>query len=88
MSNNVLNLLLTLIQFYSFVVLARVLLTWFPNVSTANPIVEFIHQITDPVLRPIRRVLPATGSIDFSPLLLLVGLHILRAMLEGMAGGM
>ena len=88
MTNNVVNILVTVVQFYSYVVLARVILTWLPNVSRTNPIVEFIYQITDPALKPIRQALPATGSVDFSPLLLLVGLHILRALLESMARGM
>jgi len=87
-SNNVVQLLATLIQFYLYVVLARVILTWLPNVNRSNPIVDFIHQITDPVLIPIRQALPATGGIDFSPLVLLIGLHILRAMIESMAAGM
>ena len=88
MSNNVVQLLATVAQFYSYVVLVRVILTWFPNVGRDNPIVDFIHQITDPVLIPIRKALPAMGSIDFSPLVLLVGLHILRTILENMASGM
>lgn len=88
MSNNVLQLLATVVQFYSYVVLARVILTWLPNISRENPIVEFIYQITDPVLVPLRRALPAMGTLDFSPLVLLVGLHILRAMLESMLRGM
>jgi YggT family protein len=87
-SNNVIQLLLTVIQFYSYVVLARVILSWLPQVSRANPIVEFIHQITDPALVPIRQALPPMRSMDFSPLVLLIGLHILRAMLANMVTGM
>lgn len=88
MSYTVIQLLATIVQFYSYVVLARVILTWLPNITRENPIVDFIHQITDPVLQPIRRTLPAMGTLDFSPLVLLIGLHVLRAMLESMAAGM
>ncbi len=84
MSNNIVQLLLTIIQFFSFVVLARVILTWIPNISRANPIVDFIYQITDPPLKIIRQALPSMGAMDFSPLVLLIGLHILRAMLANM----
>ncbi len=86
MSNNIVQLLLTVIQFYSFVVFARVILTWIPNISRANPIVEFIHQITEPALKFIRQALPNMGAMDFSPLVLLISLHILRAMLANMLG--
>ena len=44
MANNAIQLLLTVVQFYSIVVLIRVILTWLPNISRQNPIVEFIHQ--------------------------------------------
>ena len=88
MSTHVIQLLLTVIQFYSLVVLARVILTWLPNVSRTNQIVEFIHQITEPVLQPIRKALPAMGSLDLSPLVLLIGLRLHSAMLANMHAGM
>ena len=84
MSNNIVKLLLTVIQFYSFVVFARIILTWIPNISRANQIVDFIFQITDPPLKLIRQSLPAMGGMDFSPLVLLIGLHILRTLLANM----
>jgi YggT family protein len=83
-SNNIVQFLLTVIQFYSFVVLARVIMTWIPNISRSNPIVVFIHQITEPPLKIIRETLPSMGAMDFSPLVLLISLHILRAMMAGM----
>jgi YggT family protein len=86
--NNVIHFLVTVVQFYSFVVFARVILTWFPNVSRENPIVQFIHQITEPPLKGIRQILPTMGAMDFSPLVLLIGLHILRAVLDGMVSEM
>ena len=48
MSNIVVHLMVSVIQLYSLVVLVRVILTWFPNVSRSNPIIEFIYQITEP----------------------------------------
>jgi len=53
---------------YAFILLARVLVSWFP-VDQYNPIVKVLHQLTEPLLAPIRRVLPQTGAIDFSPLI-------------------
>jgi len=62
----------TLLQLYMFVILARVLMSWVPGLSQ-NPIGEVIHQITEPVLAPIRGVLqqllpPSMGMLDLSPI--------------------
>lgn len=53
---------------YSIILLARVLISWFP-VDPYSPIVRVLHQLTEPLLAPIRRLLPQTGAIDFSPLI-------------------
>ena len=42
-----------------------------------------INRLLDPVLRPIRNVLPQTGSIDFSPLVLIIALQVLMIVLDG-----
>jgi YggT family protein len=62
---------------FSLILLARVLLTWFPNIDRYNPIVQFIYNVTEPVLRPIRNVLPQTGMMDFSPLIVFLILSVL-----------
>jgi len=80
----VIPLLLTIIQFYSLVLLARIVLTWIPNIDRSNVIVQFLFQITDPVLEPIRRALPTTEMIDISPLIVFVVLRILQSVLMQM----
>lgn len=62
---------------FNLVLLARVLLTWFPNIDTRNPLVQFVFSVTEPVLRPIRQLLPQTGMIDFSPLVVFLILSVL-----------
>ena len=69
-------LLARLIDLYSLVVVAAVVVSW-TNVPRDNPIVRFIYAVTEPVLEPIRKLLPSTGGIDFSPLVLIVGLRLL-----------
>ena len=44
-----------------------------------------VNALLEPLLRPIRKILPATGSIDFSPLVLIVGLEIIRIVLKNLA---
>ena len=52
---------------YIIVLLARVLLSWV-QVDPRNPIVNLINQLTEPLLAPIRRLLPQSGGVDFSPM--------------------
>ncbi len=75
----------TVISLYIWVVVIGVVLTWlvhFRVVNTSNPFVyrigEFIYRITEPVLRPIRNVLPNMGGIDISAIVLIVALLFVR----------
>ena len=86
MPSSIIQLMVTLIQLYSLVLLARVILSWIPNVNRMNPGVRFLHQITEPVLEPVRRVMPRLGMLDISPLIVFIGLQILGSILRNMAG--
>ena len=82
MPGNVTQLLVGLIQLYSLVLLARVLLSWFPNADRSNPLIQSLYQITEPVLEPVRQVMPRLGMVDLSPLVVFIGLHILLGLLR------
>jgi YggT family protein len=73
-------MLYALLQLYWFVVLASVILSWLP-IDPENPIVRFVRASTEPVLEPIRKVLPPVGGFDLSPMLLLIGLQIVQRLL-------
>ncbi len=66
-----------LFNLYSFLILARVLLSWI-NVSPGSPIVTFIVEATDPVLKPLRNAIPPIGMMDISPIAALILLQILE----------
>ena len=51
----------------------------------AMSVYNSINALLDPVLRPIRRILPATGAIDFSPLVLIIGIQVLLIIIENVA---
>jgi len=70
-------LLFRLIDLYSLIVLAAVVLSWI-RVDPRNPLVRIVHILTEPALDPIRRVLPPMGGFDFSPMVLLIGLQLLK----------
>ena len=54
--------------------LARVVMSWIPNLDPNNPIARFLYQATEPVLAPIRSVLPPMAGIDLSPLVVFLGI--------------
>jgi YggT family protein len=70
----------TLIDLYSFVVLAAVIMSWLP-VDRRNPLWTTVRGLTEPVLAPIRGVLPPMGGLDLSPMVLLIALQFLKRLL-------
>jgi len=79
------NLLNTVITIYIWLLIAMVvlsLLVSFNVVNTGNRIVytigDFLHRITEPLLRPIRNILPNLGGIDISPMVLILALYFIR----------
>jgi len=58
------------------VVLGRVLMSWI-DPRFEKPLSQFMYSLTEPILAPIRNVLPRTGMLDLSPLVLLLGLGFL-----------
>ncbi|RME48948.1 MAG: YggT family protein [Chloroflexi bacterium] len=80
---NLINIVFTLLN---LAILARVLVSWV-NPNPYHPAVQILHQITEPILAPIRRLLPPTGMIDFSPLVAIVLLSLLQRLLMSMLFG-
>jgi YggT family protein len=69
---------------YFYIVIGRVLISWV-NPDPYNPIVRFLHSVTDPVLYRIRRLIPLQfGGIDFSPIILLVALSFAQRMIRAL----
>jgi len=75
---NVLNLVLTI---YLWIIIARAVLSWV-SPDPYNPIVRFIHNITEPVLYRVRAKVPLFfGGIDFSPMIVLLAIVFLKGFL-------
>jgi YggT family protein len=77
----ILKLIDTLFYAFYLAILIRVILSWV-RFDPYHPVSAFIHQVTEPVLAPIRRLLPPMGMIDFSPLVALVLLQIVQVVLR------
>jgi YggT family protein len=69
-----------LLDLYSLVLFAAIVLSWV-NLSPDNPIVKVVRQLTEPVLAPVRRVLPAAGGFDFAPLVVLLAIRLLQRLI-------
>ncbi len=76
----VLNIGLTI---YMWIIIARALLSWV-NPDPYNPIVQFLHSITEPVLYRVRKAIPMPGmGLDLSPILIILAIIFLQTFLVG-----
>ncbi|MFH1002804.1 MAG: YggT family protein [Chloroflexota bacterium] len=74
------SLLVLLCQALSLAIVIWVLLSWV-RPSPGHPLVVLLGRITEPVLRPLRRVLPRTGMFDFSPVVAIILLQLVISLL-------
>ncbi len=82
---NFFDLLFTLL---GFAVIARALISWVP-MDPYNPIVRFLDSITEPILGPLRRIIPPIGgTIDISPIVALILIQIVQAIVHNTLAGM
>jgi YggT family protein len=66
-----------IILLYQLIIVIRVILSWV-QADRNNPIMEWLDRLTEPVLGPARKLVPATGGFDFSPLIVLLVLEGVR----------
>jgi len=74
------NFISILFNILSVAILARVVLSWF-NVNPFHPVISVLDQVTEPILSPLRRVIPPIGMIDITPIVALFLLQILERIL-------
>jgi YggT family protein len=70
-----------LFDLFYLAILARVLMSWV-NIRPDHPVVRFLYDITEPVLAPIRRIIPSMGMMDLSPVAAMILLYIVRVILD------
>jgi len=74
------ELMRMLLTLYMILIIIGVILSWVGH-NVRHPIIPLIFQLTDPVLAPIRRVLPGLGGFDLSPLVAIIGIQFLIILL-------
>jgi len=75
------QLICSLLTVYYIVLFARVILSWFPlQPGTAMAsIASIVYQLTEPVMGPVRRIIPTVGMIDISPIVVFFGIQIIKS---------
>lgn len=81
-ASQIVYIVFTLITVAIFI---RAILSWF-NLDPRSPIVQTLNAITDPVLEPIRRIMPRLGGIDLSPLVAILLLQFFSGAIQGFLG--
>ncbi len=74
------HLLKLIVWIYFIVIIVQVIISWI-NPGAYSPFTVLMYQLTNPVIRPVRRIIPPAGGIDWSPLIILIGLNLLLMLL-------
>jgi YggT family protein len=89
--NTLYRLITALLSLAYFLVIATVVVSWLVAFGVLNMNNQFVRQIvrgidavTDPILRPIRRIIPPIGGLDFSPVILLIILYVLQVFVDNL----
>ncbi len=90
---SILTIIDIVLNLYMWCLIATAILSWLAYggvLNTRNKFVyavsDFLYRITEPALRPIRRVVPYVGGIDLSPLVLILLIHLLRMLIQEYGG--
>jgi len=75
------DLLTQSVNLLFWLILVRVVMSWI-NPGLHNPIMAVIYQITEPLMAPVRRLLPSMGGLDLSPIILLLGMRFILMAIE------
>jgi YggT family protein len=83
------NFVILLLDIYKWVLIAAAVLSWlvaFDVVNRRSRVVysvgDFLYKVTDPVLRPIRRVLPNLGGVDVSPVIVILVIWLIQSLIR------
>jgi len=78
------DLLFTLL---TFAIIARALVSWLP-IDRYHPAIQLLDSITEPILAPLRRVIPSVGMMDITPIVALILMQVIQALIQTALLGM
>lgn len=67
----------------NLLIIIRIIISWIPGIGIDHPAARVVYQLTSPILDPIRRLMPAAGGLDLSPMIAIVLLYLVRNLLVG-----
>lgn len=76
------DLIHRIIQIFIFFIIVEVILSYF--MDPYHPVRQFLNRLISPLLEPLRRRIPPVGGLDFSPLILIIGLQILDMVIRNL----
>jgi len=71
-----------IVSLLTYLIIIRALLSWIPSVDYRHPLMSLLIRVTDPVLVPVRRVMPPAGGFDLSPLVAILLLNLASQLLH------
>ncbi len=74
----------TFLQILFWAIIARSLLSFFP-IDQSSPLFQLLHRVTEPIIEPIRRVMPQTGMFDLSPMVAIIALIVIQQLVISVA---
>jgi YggT family protein len=78
----ILNFVQILVLILQIAIIGRAVLSWF-SVDPRSPLVSVLYEITEPILAPLRRVVPRIGMIDITPMVAIFALYIIQRVIAG-----
>ena len=79
------TLLISLLSLFRWLLFARIILSWVPGVDWYSQPFRTLYGVTEPVMAPLRNIIPPLGGIDLSPILLFFGIDFLTSFLSRLA---
>jgi YggT family protein len=76
-----------LVQFYFFALLATIILSWVAQ-GSRHPAILLLYQVTEPIMAPFRKLLPAMGGLDFSPIIVFILINVIQIVISHMAAAL
>ncbi len=80
---SVLNVLDLIVTIYFWSVIAVVVISWVAP-GSGHPAIQLVSQITEPVMRPVRNLMPSMGGLDLSPIIVFLILNVIRVVIDGL----
>ena len=78
------NLVILTLRLFVFAIIIRIILSWLSGGGAYNPAIAIIDAITEPVLRPFRRLVPPVGGLDISPIFAIILLSAAAMLISGL----